>query len=714
MKIEKENLSKEDVNINIDKNYLKNLQRNHQKHNKRYKTSRSTLTHVNPNAGNVEYNIAMFNHMNNPQGKVINPFNFDGSSLIANADVGNSTSGDVSNVGGEISVSAGGMGENLSFDEAWELMNSLDEDLLTEAKDERDGLKNLLAVKKLSGGTGCVWYDNSGKVVDTLSLSALNLDGDSLATTATRMKELMKEKNASSFRLYHKGNLKKPVYDSINDIGKQKDNGESFDTIVRVAKKSNPDEIDIITVKDGAVTLPTSEGNREFKVENISKFCKELYDLNDSEYLYYVSNDNDELFNTATPTETPIGKSLGITKETKFGNFVNKVKNKMGIGIVTPEWGKKETPDDYYWAYLDENGNELWRVYIRAKTAEAKDATDIKKESQNRVKNADSIRPAVVGENHTVANVVLYNASGKVATPVVKAADEDVTVVVFVKNKDGVVEAKAQAKIHLPKSGASIEDRINNYIKSDTNLTAYTSDKNVCVEFYNSKEILVYFVDKFNIRRDSTGKLLAGQEVYKFNHVDKAASDAVKETPTSEDSVKAEEAKPLVIADGVTEIGAEQYMDNKAISEVTIPDTVTKIGDRAFYNCVNLVKAVIPNSVKTMGINVFVGCSQLVIYTDNELVTKYAEANRIKVEALTKSKEETAKDSSTETAATKAEEKPETTTAKTEEKPQNKGAAGISSTQIMNDIGKLNSKTRNKMIRDLINQYGDGTGTKIN
>ena len=54
----------------------------------------------------------------------------------------------------------------------------------------------------------------------------------------------------------------------------------------------------------------------------------------------------------------------------------------------------------------------------------------------------------------------------------------------------------------------------------------------------------------------------------------------------------------LVIADGVTSIGAYAFEDCTALSDVSIADSVTSIGERAFFNCRALSAVSIPESAQ--------------------------------------------------------------------------------------------------------------------
>ena len=65
------------------------------------------------------------------------------------------------------------------------------------------------------------------------------------------------------------------------------------------------------------------------------------------------------------------------------------------------------------------------------------------------------------------------------------------------------------------------------------------------------------------------------------------------------------------IPDGVTEIGAEAFLDQDRMTGVIIPDSVTAIGVRAFSGCSNLKDVTIGSGVTRIGEKAFLGCTQL-------------------------------------------------------------------------------------------------------
>lgn len=581
-----ENLSKEDTNIKIDKNYLKNLQANHNKHNKKYKRSRSTLTKVN--AGNVEYNISMFNKMNNPVGKPINPFTFDGSSLINNALADVSTPNTIAvdaggeATGGDSGAVAGGMGENLSFDEAWELMNSLDEGLLTEASDNRDGLKNLLAVKtKLNGGTGCIWYNSQGKIGDTMDLSSPNLSGNSLETTIQNMRGKMEKGGYDSFRIYNKS---KVVYDSLLDKGSG--TTDENEIIVKVAKKTNPDDVDIYDVEGGKVSVPVSgESKQTIEAKTTTDLCLKLYKLNSEDYLYWVYVGNKEVFNTINPQSTAAGKALGIKKQSD-NKIVNKVKDKLGIGIITPLWGERKSTDDCYFIFSSD-GREAWREYISKDQVSKLTKEAIENLCKKKLEGAADKRPPEVDPAVKIDKVILVNASGDPIKTGAIDKENNYRWVVF-KVVDRKTQIVKQKNFTLTPSKEAIKSRIEDYINNHDLLSSYKDAKNTCIEIYNPLGDMIYFIDKFNARRENNGDLIEGQPKYDF------ASASLKKDSTNttkEETSTTEETDTTETTTDTVSTGSTTSSESETTTADASTDASKKIGGASASSYVkNLIK----------------------------------------------------------------------------------------------------------------------------
>lgn len=67
----------------------------------------------------------------------------------------------------------------------------------------------------------------------------------------------------------------------------------------------------------------------------------------------------------------------------------------------------------------------------------------------------------------------------------------------------------------------------------------------------------------------------------------------------------------LVVADGVTSLGAHSLDGARNLTSVTLSDTVTTIGQYAFYGCTSLTYMSFPVSVATIGDRAFNGCTSL-------------------------------------------------------------------------------------------------------
>ena len=67
----------------------------------------------------------------------------------------------------------------------------------------------------------------------------------------------------------------------------------------------------------------------------------------------------------------------------------------------------------------------------------------------------------------------------------------------------------------------------------------------------------------------------------------------------------------ITILDGVTEIGAEAFRENRYIKSVVMDSTLVSIGDNAFYECPNLQSISLPDGLKTIGWYSFTNCGSL-------------------------------------------------------------------------------------------------------
>ncbi len=73
--------------------------------------------------------------------------------------------------------------------------------------------------------------------------------------------------------------------------------------------------------------------------------------------------------------------------------------------------------------------------------------------------------------------------------------------------------------------------------------------------------------------------------------------------------------KEVIICDGVTSIGSDEFAGCSGLAMITIPSSVASIGERAFDGCRSLTSITIPSSVMSIGPSAFSGCSGLVELT---------------------------------------------------------------------------------------------------
>ena len=72
--------------------------------------------------------------------------------------------------------------------------------------------------------------------------------------------------------------------------------------------------------------------------------------------------------------------------------------------------------------------------------------------------------------------------------------------------------------------------------------------------------------------------------------------------------------------------GADLYLNNKKVENLTIPDSVTSIGDYAFEDCRSLTSVTIPTSVTSIGSSAFSECTSLTSITTPDSVTSIGNA----------------------------------------------------------------------------------------
>ena len=79
------------------------------------------------------------------------------------------------------------------------------------------------------------------------------------------------------------------------------------------------------------------------------------------------------------------------------------------------------------------------------------------------------------------------------------------------------------------------------------------------------------------------------------------------------------EVNTVNIGEGITEVGAYAFLDDKIIKEVSFPSTLTAIGKKAFYRCSDMEYIWIPKSVTNIDDQAFSGCySAKLIYVEDD------------------------------------------------------------------------------------------------
>ncbi|RHV78765.1 leucine-rich repeat domain-containing protein [Clostridium sp. OF10-22XD] len=85
--------------------------------------------------------------------------------------------------------------------------------------------------------------------------------------------------------------------------------------------------------------------------------------------------------------------------------------------------------------------------------------------------------------------------------------------------------------------------------------------------------------------------------------------------PNADSSKKAPwitfDVEKVVIKNGITSIGSQNFVQMTTITSVSYPNTLTTIGEAAFYRCYGLTEIVLPSSVKTVGTGAYCDCSDV-------------------------------------------------------------------------------------------------------
>ena len=87
-------------------------------------------------------------------------------------------------------------------------------------------------------------------------------------------------------------------------------------------------------------------------------------------------------------------------------------------------------------------------------------------------------------------------------------------------------------------------------------------------------------------------------------------------------SIYKNQAKSVVVEDGITTITSYAFYRFPYLTSVTIPDSVKSIGRYAFYYCTALADLPVMNGVETLGDTAFYGCSELTSIVIPDNITK--------------------------------------------------------------------------------------------
>lgn len=71
----------------------------------------------------------------------------------------------------------------------------------------------------------------------------------------------------------------------------------------------------------------------------------------------------------------------------------------------------------------------------------------------------------------------------------------------------------------------------------------------------------------------------------------------------------------VIISQGITSIGNENFMSMDTITSVSIPSTLKSIGEAAFYECSQITEIILPSSVERIGDGAFADCISLTSFS---------------------------------------------------------------------------------------------------
>ena len=71
------------------------------------------------------------------------------------------------------------------------------------------------------------------------------------------------------------------------------------------------------------------------------------------------------------------------------------------------------------------------------------------------------------------------------------------------------------------------------------------------------------------------------------------------------------QSESFTVSETCTQIAADAFAHNHAVSEIVMPEALTAIGDGAFYDCTALRQITVPDTVTALGTGAFVNCGAL-------------------------------------------------------------------------------------------------------
>ena len=131
------------------------------------------------------------------------------------------------------------------------------------------------------------------------------------------------------------------------------------------------------------------------------------------------------------------------------------------------------------------------------------------------------------------------------------------------------------------------------------------AESDSCAETY-AKKNNISFANSSKCGENASYKLI-GNTLY----IDGTGTVTGKNGGTSCFKSLSDEIEDVIIADGITEIGAWAFENCTSLKSIVIPSSVTEIGEYAFWRCGSLESITIPDSVTKIGSFAFSECTSL-------------------------------------------------------------------------------------------------------